>query len=92
MRVATQGYRSQEAMVAGGRRSIELSLQTSRTGLHEMFRVDVMGEAFGVCWWHRRCARDRSRWRCTRSRGRCAGAAAVPADRAHRHPHLASRG
>lgn len=47
MRVATQGYRSQEAMVAGGRRSIELSLQTSRTGLHEMFRLDVMGEAFG---------------------------------------------
>ena len=47
MRVATQGYRSQEAMVAGGRRTIELSLQTSRTGLHEMFRVDAMGEAFG---------------------------------------------
>lgn len=48
MRVATQGYRQQEAMVRGGvEREIALSLQTSRTGLHEMFRTDAMGESFG---------------------------------------------
>jgi len=48
MRVATQGYRPQEAIVAAGEpREITLSLQTLRTGLHQMFRVDAMTESFG---------------------------------------------
>lgn len=48
LRVSTQGYRSQEALVAGDRpREVGLSLRTSRTGVHRMFRVDAMTESFG---------------------------------------------
>ncbi len=49
LRVSSQGYRPQHALVAGGSaRSIPLSLETSRTGVHEMFRVDWLTEAFGA--------------------------------------------
>lgn len=49
LRVSSQGYQSQQALVAAGpARQIPLSLETSRTGVHEMFRVDWMSEAFGA--------------------------------------------
>jgi len=49
LRVSSQGYRSQQALVAGSSaRTIPLSLETSRTGVHDMFRVDWMSEAFGA--------------------------------------------
>lgn len=49
VRVSSQGYRPQQALVAAGAtRSIPLSLETARTGVHEMFRVDWMAESFGA--------------------------------------------
>ena len=49
LRVSSQGYRPKEAMVAAGpERVIPLSLETSRTGVHDMFRVDWMAESFGA--------------------------------------------
>lgn len=49
VRVSTQGYRSQDALVAADApREVPLSLQTSRTGVHRMFRVDSMTESFGA--------------------------------------------
>ncbi|WP_156252401.1 DUF58 domain-containing protein [Pseudactinotalea terrae] len=49
LRVSTQGYRPKEALVAAGKeRTIPLSLETSRTGVHDMFRVDWMAESFGA--------------------------------------------
>lgn len=50
LRVSSPGYRPQHALVAAGsgEREIPVSLETSRTGVHEMFRIDWMAESFGA--------------------------------------------
>ncbi len=49
VRVAAQGYRSAEALLAADRaRVVGASLQTARTGVHELFRVDTISHGFGA--------------------------------------------
>lgn len=48
MRVSAQGYRTRAALVSGGAgRELGTTVQTARTGVHDLFRVDWMAESFG---------------------------------------------